>query len=143
LSLKTESHGEIRENVDELNERHNDMTMNENKSSIESPKKMATIIHQNEIEINLKDLKTKAENNFKTTEFSHTTDSSLTTESHEEIHENADTLNEQHNDLTTNDHKLSTDFTTISPQKYITNFMNQNVSNEEESEEIKQNSGNS
>jgi hypothetical protein len=119
------------------------MTMIKNKSSTESAKKMATIIRQNEIEINFTDLNTNTENNFKTTEFSHTTDSSLTTESHEEIHENADALNEQHNDLTTNDYKLSIDFTTISPQRNITNYMNQNVGNVEESEEIKQNSGNS
>jgi hypothetical protein len=68
---------------------------------------------------------------------------SATTESHKEIHENADALNEQHNDLTTIDHKLSTDFTTISHQKNITNYINQNDGNEEESEEIKYSSGNS
>jgi hypothetical protein len=119
------------------------MTVNENKSSIESVKKLATIIHQNEIEINFKDLKTKVENTFETKEFSHTTDPSLTKESHEQIHENADALNEQHNDLTTNGHKLSTDLTTILHQKNISNYINQNVGNEEESEQIKQNSGNS
>ncbi len=67
---------------------------------------------------------------------------SATKESHEEIHENADVLNEQHNDLATNDYKLSTDFTIISHQKNITNYVNHNVGNEDESEQIKHNSGN-
>lgn len=67
---------------------------------------------------------------------------SSTTESHEEIRKNADELNEQHNDMTTNDHKLRTDFTTISHQNNISNYMNQNVGNEDESEEIKRSSGN-
>jgi peptidoglycan hydrolase CwlO-like protein len=66
---------------------------------------------------------------------------SATKESHKEIHENADVLNEQHNDLTTNDHKLSTDFKTISPKKNTTNYITQNVGNEDESEEIKHSSG--
>ncbi len=67
---------------------------------------------------------------------------SATTESHKEIHENADVLNEQHNDLTTNDHKLSTDFTIISHKKNITNYVNHNIGNEDESEQIKHNSCN-
>ncbi len=67
---------------------------------------------------------------------------SLTAESHEEIRENADELNEKHNDMTTTDHKLSTDFTKISPQKNISNYMNQNVGNEDESDAIKHSSGN-
>jgi hypothetical protein len=67
---------------------------------------------------------------------------SSTIESHEEIRKIADELNEQHNDMTTTDYKLSTDFTTISPQKNISNYMNQNVGNEDESEEIKHSSGN-